>query len=240
MISQMWYNFITAYRDFFGTGTVLVLFLVVLGVLFIIGIKTKSQVKIIPYILSIVGTIGVGLAKLCYIPIEKEEKKSSKIFARIFIVALCIFAVVISGKRVVPNVFYYKSDNMFGISDELKNAMDYVLADATDNVGVVAMPGFGEYFTSYSHRFHLMYEDPHGENLSELPDDVREAYVELTKKDPDMRIVAKAAKKMNCSYVVLREQKYWTDIPLTEVGYDFVDNVDGWEIYKVNTEVSEK
>lgn len=235
MLYKLWYDFISVYKAYIGTGTILVLFVVALGYILFTGDKSEKN-RLCMLILSAHGAIGCAMSKVIAKASEENEEVSGGKWGKIFkIIVLCVifvFVISISGRRMETSTV---TNNMH-VSEGLVGAIDAVVsdADACDEpvAGVATAPGYGYYFTSYSSGIRLMYEEPKYDDPAKLSDKVRDAYNELGEKYPDMRVVASAAKEADCNYIVLPKNTYWPSVTLTEIGYDIIYSNDEWEIYK--------
>lgn len=233
MISDLLRNLITSYKSFIGTGSILVLFAV--AVFLIVKLKNEDDEKSTPVwilIMSVIGTIGAALGNLINSSfIDTKWKK-------IFVCAACVFAITISGKRIIGPDFMNRADNSMHISNDLKLAMDAVLeGDNSEQIGIVTNPGMGDYFEGYSSRFHSMFDDDFDKNSEKISDEYIKAYLEMLDKYPDMKIVSLTAKQHNCRYIVIKKNSYWPKVPLTEIGYDVFGEFGEWEVYVMEGEI---
>lgn len=235
MIYSIWHGFITAYEEYTGTGVILVLFVLAMGYLIIFTSDKKKRDKNAMLILSPLGSISCALSDV----IEKagELHANNKYIAyaqRILVLLLCAFVILISGKRIISPDVYVKADNTMHMPNELIETMNTILEDTDDEqIGIATMPGYGEYYTAYSSRFFLMYEDPSYGELTGYDAKVSDAYRELGKKNPDMRKLALAAKDSGCNYIVIDNDACWPEEPLTNFGYELIANCGNKDIYKI-------
>lgn len=251
MLSKVVGNLLSSYKTVIGTGCVLVLFVVALFLLVALkgnnseneskkdrndgeegDLKCRSNIKAGPglvlLILSVYGTIAAGIARLCNIQDSKITWTK-----RLLICVLCVFALVISGKRIIAPDFLSKSENLMHMPSDLKECMDIMLSDANGNrAGVVTMPSYGNYFEAYSSVFDTLYEDPANKDIERLPDELKATYVELSEIYPDMRTVARTAHKYDCEYIVIMRESYWPEVPLTDLGYEIIAGSGRWDVYK--------
>lgn len=228
MLSELFGNVLSSYKSLFGTGSILVLFVVGVFALLLLSQGDEKKIAPLTLVLSSFGAIGAFVAKIITV---KDEKVTRLI--RALILVACVFVIVVSGKRILSPVFLEKSENSMHIPSGLKETMDIMLeGSGDDTIGVVSMPGYGNYFEGYSTRFKLIYEEPYDGDVVRVPDEYKEAYLELCKTYPDMRIVARAARNANCKYIVVLEDAYWPQIPLTELSYEVVGGSGGFVIYE--------
>lgn len=251
MVSTLWNNLITTYKLYIGTGSLLVLFVVALMYKTLHGLRNGKKISELlwPGILMPWGSIGMAFGELFLnreiseavpaISVKNEKYVNAyKATIKIVIAVVLVYILIISGNRFVSPEFYVKADNNMHIDANLLKAMDFILADSeTESIGVVTMPGAGEYFRSYSSRFDMMYEDPVDGDVSGLKKELNQTYQELSVKYPDMLIVSNAAKREGCRYIVIRNDSYWPKIPLTEYEYDLIFTCGYWDVYKCQREV---
>lgn len=239
MLHSIWFKITTLYSTVTGTGAIFVLFVVaLLFCLFAVGKEDRKSSWC--GLLSIMGTIGCAVANVMKSVCDKSfDKKSYTYLYRIFAVILIVFAITVSGKRLFAPDFLSAAENSMHIPQDLVGAMDVILSDSDENaIGVVTAAGYGEYFECYSSRFAMLYRDNVFSDVSEFDTDVREAYIELLEKYPDMRVVAKAAKRNNCSYIVINSKECWPKVSLDSAGYELISSCGSFDVYKASGEVS--
>lgn len=238
MLRSIWYKITTSYSTVTGTGAIFVLFVVALVFCMLVSNEEDRKTSWLS-ILAMLGTIGCAVAIIMQKIFGKAfEKKLYTYLYRIFVIALIIFAITVSGKRLFAPEYMSISENAMHIPQDLMQAMDTILTDSDDNtVGVVTAAGYGEYFECYSSRFAMLYRDNVNSDVSEFDTDVREAYIELSEKYPDMRVVAKAAKRNGCSYIVINSQECWPKVPLDSAGYVLISSCGSFDVYKATKEV---
>lgn len=238
MLRQLWINFVTSYKEFSGTGPVLVLFVVALMLLILINSRNDNENKNLSCLLGGVATIGLALSKFARSIFNREYvKKSEKYFNCIFALVLCVFAVALSGKRVFARSIIEKSDNAMHISKEMTEAADIMLKnEPAGEIRVYPGPELGDVLMAYSSRFVCGYEEKYGD-VSEYDEDVQKAYLELSKVHPDMEAVADSAVDTGCKYVIVKTG-LWPEIPISEYGFETVFENEGYVVYKYVGEVS--
>lgn len=235
MIIKIWNDCITELKSYTGTGTVLVLFVVVLGfLLYEYHSKPEDEAaNPLLFVLSIPGCIGLGIIRFLKLVFTSEqESKLKKWSVRIIGIVLCLFIVVISGKRIVSLQYYIKAENTMHIPNGLKETMDVILADSPQGANVLTSPGYGVYLAAYNSNLIPAYDEPVGGNVDDYPEQIREAYRQLEDKNADMKIVARAAKECDCRYIILKGNTYWPSVLLTDLGYDRIDCDANWELFR--------
>jgi len=264
MLSRIWNVIITEYKAFFGNGALFTLFALCLGILCLSELRKKKSAGgiLIPYIITIWGTIGILFAKVFLgkitdsdsnednsgIAEEREETKGTidkpaRILMGTVIAVFMVFILTISGKRITSADYYYKADNSMHIPADLLEVMDTILSgDDKADIGIVTMPGYGGLFESYSSRFATLYKDPVSGTLDDKIYDkkIRAAYDELRDIYPDMRAISDAARANGCDYIVLKSEAYWPKKPLTDFDYDIIATCGEWNVYKSTKEVTGK
>lgn len=203
MVRELFVRLYDLYRQFTGTGTVIVLFIVSLIVLVISKKDRCTQ----PAALSVLGTVGWAVSEII---------SSLTGISVVFAVAVCILAVTSSGTNVLAPDMNTKAENAMHIPAHLLESMD-AIKDETDSACILTMPGWELYFECYSSGFAVV-DDP-------------EAQRELDKHQPDMKIIARKAHECKCDYVVISSD-IWPEVPITKYGYDLVFETEGCAVYK--------
>ena len=207
MVRELLGELYSLYRQFTGTGSVMVLFVVSVIVLLISNINRYER----PVILSVLGTVGCAVSRI----ISRLSGVSA-----VFAAVLCALAVVSSGTNVFLPDMNSRAENYMHIPADLVESMDNIMAES-DSARVLTMPGWDLYFEGYSSEFDIAYES--------------DAYNELEKVHPDMKKVAEAAHECNCDFVVISSD-LWPEVPITRYGYEAVYETDSCVVYKeVNT-----
>ena len=231
MIRQIWINFVTSYRQFEGTGAILVLFAVSLCLLIITYIRKGKGIN--PAIFfGFIATVAGGFAEFFYAVFDKKyEKKSYKVWSCILALILIVFATALSGKRVFSRNHLEKSDNQMHLPASVLEVSDMILADNAEGpVRIFPGPCIGDEFTAYSSRFVCAYEENYGD-LSKYDEKVREAYSELGDVHPDMEAVRDAALENDCRYVIIKSG-LWPEIPLDNYGFNLYWQNEDLSVYE--------
>lgn len=255
MLYSLWYNFITEYKRIVGTGGLLVLFVVSVFYLYLTrhrdssekeasdAVEADSSAYELPaLILSPMAAIATSVSRAfreLFSDIEASESRAgiTKSVMKIVIVCMAIFALVISGKRIFSRELVAKAENNMHISNELKEAMDYVINDAVsegaEKAVFITNPKYSYYFEAYSSYLVPAYKEPASDDeLSQYDAQDRDAYLELRDTFPNMGKVVKAASKDDCKYIVFKAESYWPKVPLTELGFKEAYNNGGFIVYK--------
>ena len=234
MLHTLWNDFITSYEAIIGTGSFLVLFVVMLGVMIVYKNHNDKPLELIPMLMVMPAVIAAGFVRILRELFNLNyDSKLKKYFVRILGVILCAFVIMISGDRVLSPSFYTYADNNMHLPTGLKETMDTILNDCDGEASVMVTKGYIEYFDAYSSRFVLAYNEPRIQDVSDYDEEDREAYLALDNKHPDMKKVSDSAKANGSDYIVLVTGGYWPDVPLTEFGYDLFAQVGGFDIYKL-------
>lgn len=253
MLYSLWNDFTSSYKALVGTGSILVLFVVAVFYLYMSHNRSTADDSndgrtVYPLFLSVWGTIGVAFSAVISIiignKINADEGKSAYVrnmFVKICMCIVLVFAVVISGSRIIAPQYYEKSQNRLHIPEDVAEVIAVLQSDKPDGIiGVATMPGYGVYYSSFDSRFTMLYEDAPNGDSSKLKAEIRQAYQELNVQYPDMRIVADAARMNGCEYIVIRNDAYWPKEPLDNFGYDLMTMCNNWNIYKAAEGVNNK
>ena len=203
MVRELLGELYSLYRQFTGTGSVMVLFIVSVIVLFISNINRNER----PVILSVLGTVGCAVSKI----ISRLSGVSA-----IFAASLCALAVISSGTNVSLPAMNSKAENYMHIPTDLVESMDSIIAES-DSAHILTMPGWDLYFEGYSSGFVIEHES--------------DAYNELKKIHPDMKKVAEAAHECNCDFIVISSD-LWPEVPITRYGFEPVYETGSCIVYK--------
>lgn len=212
MAGELFEKLYTYQRQLVGGGAVLVLFFAAL-LLFV-----SEGKKCAPLILSPLGAVAVAVSETLGRFFCKRQSRPYGIAAGIFSVCLIAVAIALSGGDVTFGEMAEPVSNEMHIPGDLADAMSAIL-DESDDPHVLTMPGWGVYFTAYSSAFDMMYDDPHGGDLSGLDENAWAAYTQLSVLHPDMKTVSAAARRSGCDYVVLSND-IWPEMPITRFGYE--------------------
>lgn len=231
MIRQIWIDFVTSYRQFEGTGAILVLFAASLCLLIVVGIRNNRRINPALFF-GFVATIAGAFAEFFYAIFDKEyEKKSAKRWTCVLALILIVFATALSGERIFSRNHLKKADNSLHLSDSTLEVADRLLADnATGDIKIFPGPSLGDEFTAYSSRFVCAYEERYGE-LGQYDESIRKAYSELTDVHPDMETVKDAAVKNDCRYVIIKSG-LWPEVPLENYGFNLYCQNEELNVYE--------
>lgn len=217
MTGEIIRQFYNGHRILTGDGAIFVLF--VAAIIVMLFLAPHPDRRTAPLFLGVHAAIGCALAAFIGAVRERSyPRKASKAAAILFAVCLSFLACAVSGRMVFSRDLSTAASNDLHIPDELVRSMDAMLSD-TDAPKVMTMPGWGLYFTAYSSAFSLMYEEGANGDVSSFDEDQMIAYTELTRRSPDMKRIAFAAKRSGCSYVVLSKDM-WPERPITKYGYE--------------------
>lgn len=236
MIKQIWLEFVTSYKEYEGTGGILVLFAVGLMFMMILNIRQNKESKSPALFFAPLATIGGAFSEFFFFIYDKKyEKKSQRRLALFLALLLVVFAIALSGKRVFSRDNLVKADNGYHLSGSLVEAMDELLAkEPAGEIKIFPMPKMGDELTAYSSRFVCAYDEQYGD-LTEYDETVREAYSELLDVHPDMKKVSDAAKACGSRYVILKTG-LWPDVPLENYGYTLIMQNDELNVYESTEE----
>ncbi len=203
MVRELLGELYSLYREYTGTGSIIVLFILSAIVLE----KSDKDRHKKPVYLSVLGTVGCAVSEI----ITRLSGVSA-----VFAAAICILAVAVSGSNVLSAGMNSRAENVMHLPANLVESMDVILNES-DTPGILTMPDWNLYFESYSSDFTVVTES----NLN----------AELSKTHPDMKKVAQAAHECNCEYVVISSD-IWPEVPITEFGYELMYETDGCVVYK--------
>lgn len=223
MIHELVVKYTTSYSNLMGNSRILVAVLIALLFLYL----NRSKLAFNPFVLILapLGLISMGMAKV--LELVKEKKNKWTMFGGIF---LCGFALMLFGDRIYSPSHMTIAENSMHIPEGYKNAMDYVL-EKSDSPRVLAMPDYSIYHSMYSSKFNMLYECRYDEDVRYLSEAARNAYGELSTRNPDMLKVSEAAVHYECDYIILKNDHYWPTFPLDYYDYQLETTVDGFDIY---------
>lgn len=228
MIKELFFEIYTYHRQLAGEGAVIVLFAAAL--LFCVCLFAKRGQRYAAGVLSILSTIGIAASEFFEEALSRIKKPVLKTAAGIFAAAICVLAIASSGRRIFSSEFSEKAIDAMHIPQGMTGAMDAILSDSEEPM-VLTMPGWGLFFTSYSSRFQMMYEEGHGGDITSFDEDERVAFGELSDVHPDMKKVSLSARRAGCTYIVT-SRDIWPEIPLTKFGYELMYENDNCLVYK--------
>lgn len=238
MVFTLWMDFLTAYKEYIGTGSLLVLFVVALFYIYVSVKREKDTINPLVFLLSIWATIGYAIIHLVKREADDEnDVKTSKLLKRMCLVLFCCFIIVISGKRIFSRNFVAISDNLMHMPSGLSDVLDAIIDENDESAGILMMPGYGNYVKSYSSKLYTAYDEPCNGNVLDYSGVDIEAYRELQKRYPDMSKVAKAARADSCRYIVLKNGSYWPEVPLEYCDFEEYRSFSDWTIYRDLREV---
>lgn len=218
MIRELIVQSYNGYRQLFADGCIPAL--VFAFAVYALIIKKDDEKSILSLVLSPIGACAVLISGLFESVCKKNfSRKAIRVCAALFAAALCILAVVSSGKYVFSKDYCEKAGNDMHIPQDLLDAMSSINADGRD-VNILVPPGWEPYFESYSSFF----------NISQKRDD-SVLLLEFSKKSPDMRKIAATAKKQGAVYVVLPDD-IWPEEPITKWGYELFKDCGTCIVYR--------
>jgi len=220
MLSEILKNINSAYRNFEGDGKMVVLFLVAL--LFLFLCRKLFDFNPFALIASPMAAIGAAFATMF------DFIKGKWMAAAALI--LTVFAITMTGSYTFADDNALMADNAYHIPDGYVEVMDYVLSQDADPV-VLAMPDYCIYHSIYSSKFTMMFEKRTVDDVRYLPENVRDAYIELSGRNPDMWKLSKDAMESGCEFIILKKQYYWSEVALWNFDYELIKEFDGWEVY---------
>ncbi len=214
------------YRQFTGTGAVVVLFIVAVAVI-ILFYRARNR-KITPVILSVGGSIAFVAASVWDMVTMPNAGRRKNLAARLFAALVCVLAITLSGTSPFTRNISEKAENDMHLPSFVPEAAEAVIGDGTYKT-ILTMPGWGDYFKSYSSAYSVVSPDEDDAYLAD--EDMRTLYTQLIKVHPDMKKVASGAHRMECGYVILSDG-IWQDIPLTDLGYELIYETEGCRVYR--------
>ena len=214
------------YRQFVGTGSVVVLFLSAVCV--IIFSYRRTDRKCMPLLLSVCGSIAVAAAYVYELIGSGSSDRRIRSAGRIFALLLGILCISMSGTMIFSKGLFVRAENDLHLPGFVTEAADAVIADGGDGC-ILTMPGWRPYFESYSSKLSVV--SPGDEDSDLADEDMRTLYAQLIKVHPDMKKVAASAHRKGCGYIVLSDG-IWQDIPLTRFGYELIYETEGCRVYR--------
>lgn len=221
MLAQIIRDFVDTYDAYRGTGKILVLF--VLSLLFLY--MNRDAISFNPFALVLSPLTAVSSSA------SLALSKVKGAWSRILAIFLCGFIILLSGERLYSSEMMRPAQNSMHLPADYVAVMDYLLTES-DNPSVLAMPEYSLYHSMYSSKFNMLYEQHENADIRYLSEDARDAYTQLSDRNPDMMVVAEAASASGIEYIVLKSEHYWSEFPLDRFGYPLYATLDGWDIYK--------
>lgn len=253
---------INLYSNYKGSGKIPVLFLVSLLIMYLFSARKSSIASsdekaneeadnfIWKFILFIPGCISIAFTYVIdsIRGFKENHNKSLSILFSIIAVFLSVLAIMLSGSRVISKDNYEAAENSLHMKTEYVALLDRVATDVIaleeelsadseqDSYLVAAPPSISPYISAYTSRLSSLYLYPENSNPSTLNEQQRIVYEQFSRSVPDMYLITRAAKDSGCTYILLDTAKFYPEFKPYEFGFDLVDTVGSYEIYRISRE----
>ena len=142
-----------------------------------------------------------------------------------------VVLITMAGSYTYKNENILRAENRLHLPQMVLDVTDYILGQTNGNATIVAMPpGLVQFVRQYDARIWL----PYGREvlMPQFTDfDQPQIYVEMTRELTDPQGLAEAVKEYGCNFLVIEAAKV-VDLDLNKYGLEFLENVDGYNIYR--------
>lgn len=245
----MWSNVIALFREYMGTGLIVILFLA--SVVYLLVKEKRKHIRIVflyvPVILLLIF-FNPLFARLVYSVMDDEiyyrilwllpitvvtayaavrvcEQAKGRARAA---VAVCLAAVIMaSGSFIYRNPFFRKAENLYHMPQSVVD-----ICDAIEVEGREVMAVFPVELLQYVRQYSPVICMPYGREITvERWSHLSELYDEMEAEEIDAKELAWQAKQEMCHYVILPEDK---KINGSLEGYEYriFDRIQGYVIYR--------
>ncbi len=231
-------NFCERYR---GCQRISVLFLMAVLVILTVNREKKQQEeeqkdsRVCPAVFVLSVYTGIAYAfSLLLSKIGKKEGKGRSLSIAV-ISFLLVITALLSGRRVMSEDHFSPAENALHLRTEHIAVMDRIIKDA-GNRQVIRVAGpmdISMIFNVYSSRFAPLYSSDDEKYIASLSKDARAVYEQFKNKEPDMKKVTDALRRSDCTYLVINTDKYYPEFKAAEFGFDLVETVGFYEIYRM-------
>lgn len=172
------------------------------------------------WLLPIIITIAYA-----FVSIVMRLKEKSKII----VVSFLVLCVVLGGKCVYLNPYFSSAENLHHMPNEVIRICDVIRVDGRE-----VMAAFPIELVQYVRQYDPTICMPYGREMT-VEDWIAwhayDLYLEMNKEVLDASEIARYAKELSCHYVILPEKKEMSG-DLEKYGFDLVDVIEGYRIYK--------
>ncbi|WP_099467042.1 hypothetical protein [Konateibacter massiliensis] len=157
--------------------------------------------------------------------IEQAGKRSKQ---RILFVGV-LLVIVLGGKSVYNAETFNKAENLYKIPQEAIEICEMVAPDG-GATKIIVPESIVSYIRQYNANINLLY----GRNMGK---DVQKGYrykvlLQLNSAEPDVKYIAKKAKKKECEYIVFENFSSGTET-IADYGYELFGSTQNYVIYKL-------
>ncbi len=224
MIKELLSELHNTLRSIVGDGSIFVLHIA--SAILLISVFTKTSKRMRGVILSVPAAVAVAVSyvfeKACSLTCKNRMIKYA---AAAFAACLCLLAISSSGRSVFSKELCERAENDMHLPGDMETAMLAILKE-DDQPRVLVPYKWGAYFSAYSSRFTVVYDDPGmtGSDRQILMD-------QLDSIRPDMKKVTAIAHKQGCTYAVIPDG-IWPEVPIDRCGYELMVDCDGCNVYR--------
>lgn len=245
----MWSDALTLFREYMGTGLIVILYLFSLIYLFLK--EEKKYVRVI-FVLVPIGVLlvyfnplfaevvyraageeiyyrilwllplSIGIAyTVCHIYSHTEGKRR-------MVFAICAAAVIIfSGRSVYDSPFFSKAENSYHVPDSVVHICDAIVVPGRE-----VMAAFPFELVQYVRQYTALVCMPYGrEMLVERWHHINDMAMAMERNPVDLEELMPLANENRCHYIILNEEKKILGDP-QDYGLELFGQTDGYVIYR--------
>ncbi len=186
------------------------LFYAVVGTKFLSGVYWRLL-----WMLPISFLIAYVLTRLAY--------KIRKNILRVLVVAVSCLCIAATGDRIFTEETYGEKENAYELPQAVIEICDYVKANLRNWKETLVVPNdLLCYMRQYSSAVGLFYGRNAGGFITNIEEEEAAVYAEMSKENPDIRIITDIGKKRNCRYLIFDTNFHRIPEDLTKYGYEKV------------------
>ncbi len=157
-----------------------------------------------------------------------------RVLLNVLVSGLLVVACILGGKRVIAGEFYEPKENALHLKTRHVMVMDRLLelSEEESIVTVIATPQISPYLRQYSSKFMPLYDCPPNGEALRLSEGARIVYNEFSVSTPRMDKITAVGHKEGYDYLLVDTKRYYPELKASEFGYELLDTVDGFEIYR--------
>lgn len=168
---------------------------------------------------------------IAYVLTKLVGKIQKNVIRIVVIVAACI-CIIVTGEPVFSQTTYQEKQNEYKLPQASIEIADYVEDHLLDWKETIIVPN--ELVCSirqYSSAACLLYGRNYGGFISDIGEDEKAVFNEMSSETPDLELVTRIASEKNCRYIVFNTSFHQIPEDLTEYGYEKVAVVE--EVYVI-------
>ena len=241
----MWNEVITMYRDYGGTGMMLILFIIALVYLCITEGRRDVRMLILYPSLAILVLFICPLIAWAMDSIFSGEEVYYRLLWLVPMglmiayagtklamqykkncVVIAALIIMFCGRLVYSNALYEKAENQYHLPEAVPKICDLIEVEGREVRAV-----FSAELIPYVRQYSATVVMPYGRELTvERWGNTDTLYEAMEADVVDMKKVAELAKERECHYIIMSENRVW-DGDLEDYGYNCIGEADGYKIY---------